>query len=194
MALAVVVVGGLLVAGRDAKSPTTAAPGSVATNANPTTTVASSSGAPASVPKDWVAYRDPVTGFAIAHPPDWTVSTSGTRTDFRSPSSGAYLRVDHREPPGPSPEGAWRDLEPAFAGQNANYKRVQITPTTYDGYRAAVWEYTYAGGGAALRAVDLGFIAGNRGFALNFQTPASDWDRLQPVFAAFKASFKAPTS
>jgi len=194
MALAVVVVVGLLVAGRDAKSPTTAAPGSVATNANPTTTVASSSGAPASVPKDWVAYRDPVTGFAIAHPPDWTVSTSGTRTDIRSPSSGAYLRVDHREPPGPSPEGAWRDLEPSFAGQNANYKRVQITPTTYDGYRAAVWEYTYSGGGAALRAVDLGFIAGNHGFALNFQTPASDWDRLQPVFAAFKASFKAPTS
>jgi len=42
--------------------------------------------------------------------------------------------------------------------------------------------------------LDLGFIAGDYGFALNFQTPASQWDRMQPVFDAFKASFKAPAS
>lgn len=197
VALAIAVVVGLLVAGRDGSNSPTAAgpgPGPAATRSNPATTAASSNGAPASVPTDWVAYQDPATGYSIAHPPDWTVSTSGTRTDIRSPSSGAYLRVDHREPPGPSPEGAWRDLEPSFSAQNANYKRVQITPTTYEGYRAAIWEYTYSGGGASLRAVDLGFIAGNHGFALNFQTPAADWDRMQAVFAAFKAAFKAPTS
>jgi len=84
--------------------------------------------------------------------------------------------------------------EPTFSARNADYKRVQITPTTYQGYRAAVWEYTYAGGGAALRAVDLGFVTPSHGFALNFQSTASDWDRLQPVFDAFKASFRAPTS
>jgi len=193
-ALAAVVLVGVLLSRGDGKGTGSAAPGSPATSAGGATTGSTvATEASAAVPKDWVAYRDPATGFAIAHPPDWAVTTNGTLTDIRSPSSGAYLRIDHREPPGPSPEGAWRDFEPRFSSQNANYKRLQITPTSYQGYRAAIWEYTY-GGGAGVRAVDLGFIAGTHGFALNFQTPASDWDRLQPVFAAFKASFTAPTS
>ncbi len=185
-----------VVAGRDGGGPPTAAPGpSASTPANtPSSGGGSAAGPSPAVPKDWVDYRDPATGYSIAHPPQWSVTTNGTLTDFRDPASGAYLRVDHREPPGPSPEGAWYEFEPTFSARNANYRRVQITPTTYEGYRAAVWEYTYSGGGADLRAIDLGFIAGRHGFALNYQSPASDWDRLQPVFAAFKASFKAPSA
>ncbi len=205
LALGIVVLAAVLVATLSAGRSNDGAP-STAGKGSPATSPVTSAGAPAgagkarstgtaNVPGDWVRYQDPTTGFAIAHPPNWTVSTDGTLTDFRDPSSGAYLRVDHREPPGPSPEGAWYEFEPTFSARNAAYKRVQITPTTYQGYRAAVWgEYTYSGGGADLRAVDLGFIAGNHGFALNFQSNASAWDRLQPVFDAFKASFKAPTS
>ncbi|MDQ6946397.1 MAG: protein kinase [Actinomycetota bacterium] len=204
LALGIVVLAAALVAtilaGRSNDGPpSTAGKGSPATS--PVTSAGASAGAgkttstvTANVPGDWVRYQDPTIGFAIAHPPNWTVSTDGTLTDFRDPSSGAYLRVDHREPPGPSPEGAWYEFEPTFSARNADYKRVQITPTTYQGYRAAVWEYTYSGGGANLRAVDLGFIAGKHGFALNFQSSASAWDGLQPVFDSFKASFKAPTS
>ncbi len=193
--VAVIVVA--VVAGRGGGGPKAAAPGSSAPT--PTSSAPSAAGRPATatdaaVPKDWVEYRDPATGYSIAHPPQWSVTKNGTLTDFHDPASGAYLRVDHREPPGPSPEGAWYEFEPSFSAQNANYKRVQITPTTYEGYRAAVWEYTYSGGGGDLRAVDLGFIAGSHGFALNFQAAASDWDRLQPIFAAFKASFKAPSA
>ncbi|HTJ76753.1 MAG TPA: serine/threonine-protein kinase [Acidimicrobiales bacterium] len=139
------------------------------------------------------AYTDSQTGFTISFPKGWSVSTNGTLTDFRDPDSGAYLRVDHVQPPGPSPEGAWFQLEPSFAAANANYQRIRIDPTTYSGYRAAVWEYTYSSGGADLHAVDLGFITPRYGFALNFQTKAADWDRLQPVFQAFKDSFKAPS-
>jgi hypothetical protein len=84
------------------------------------------------------------------------------------------------------------EYEPRFAAQTSNYRRLQITPTTYQGYPAAIWEYTHSGRGGQLRAVNLGFIAGEYGFALNFQTPAGDWEELQPVFEAFKASFKAP--
>ncbi|HEX3394520.1 MAG TPA: protein kinase [Acidimicrobiales bacterium] len=196
VAVAAVVLAAVLLSRDNGKGTSAAVPGSPTTSGRTATTGSApttATAASADVPKDWVAYRDPATGYTIAHPPDWTVSTNGTLTDIRSPSSGAYLRIDHREPPGPSPEGAWRDFEPTFAAQNPNYERLQITPTTYQGYPAAIWEYTY-GAGAGVRAVDLGFIAGNHGFALNFQTPASDWDRSQPVFAAFKASFKAPTS
>jgi hypothetical protein len=145
------------------------------------------------VPADWVGYVDPTTGFTISHPPGWTVAVDGSLTDFRDPNSGAYLRVDHVQPPGPSPEGAWRDFEPRFAAENPGYRRVRIEPTTYAGFRAAIWEYTYGEGGR-LRAVDLGFVTGTYGFALNFQAPAADWERMQPVFEAFKAGFRAPDS
>ncbi len=147
---------------------------------------------PAAATADWVPYTDPQTGFTISYPRDWNVRTSGTLTDFRDPSTGAYLRVDHVEPPKPSPEGAWYEYEPVFAADNPGYQRIRIEPTTYKGYRAAIWEFTYASGGAELRAVDLGFITPRYGFALNFQTRASDWERLQPVFEAFKESFRAP--
>ena len=96
------------------------------------------------------------------------------------------------QPPGPSPEGAWYDLEQSFAATNANYQRIRIDPTTYSGYRAAVWEFTYSAGGADLHVADLGFITPHYGFALYFQTRAADWDRLQPTLQAFKDPFKAP--
>jgi eukaryotic-like serine/threonine-protein kinase len=182
LALLAVVTVAILAGRGDDESPST----------SPTTAAPSSPEEAAAVPDDWVGYRDPSTGFSISRPPDWTVQRRGTLTDFRDPDTGAYLRVDHRTPPGPSPEGAWYEFEPRFAAENANYRRIQITPTTYNGYPAAIWEFTYTGRGAELHAVDLGFIAGDYGFALNFQTSAADWERLQPVFEAFKASFKAP--
>jgi serine/threonine protein kinase len=173
---------------------TTAAGKSTASSAAPKTTKAPapSSGASSSSGAT-TGYTDSQTGFSISYPKNWTVSTNGTLTDFRDPDTGAYLRVDHIQPPGPSPEGAWLDLEKSFAASNANYQRIKIEPTTYSGYRAGVWEYTYSASGADLHAVDLGFITARYGFALNFQTRAGDWDRLQPVFQAFKDSFKAPS-
>jgi eukaryotic-like serine/threonine-protein kinase len=144
---------------------------------------------PGAVPADWIPYVDPSTGFTISHPPGWSVVVDGSLTDFRDPSTGAYLRVDHVQPPGPSPEGAWLDFEPRFAAENAGYQRIRIEPTTFQGFPAAVWEFTYGNG---LRAVDLGFVTDDYGFALNFQAPEADWERLQPVFEAFQAGFRPP--
>jgi hypothetical protein len=205
-AVAVVVVAlvGILLATRGSKSPsetatspstTAARSGSAASS--PTTAAAKKGTATTAAPaatsaKDLAPYTDPQTGFTISYPKSWTVQTSGTLTDFRDPDTGAYLRVDHVQPAGPSPEGAWVELEKSFSADNPNYQRIRIEPTTYSGYRAGIWEYTYSGSGADLHAADLGFITARYGFALNFQTRASDWDRLQPVFQAFKDSFKAP--
>lgn len=168
-------------------TPTTTA-GSAA-GGNRTATTARGGAAPSG---DRVAYTDPQTGFTIAYPKGWSVRTDGTLTDFRDPATNAYLRVDHIEPPGPSPEGAWFELEKSFAAENANYERIRIEPTTYNGYRAGIWEFTYTSGGAQLHVVDLGFITPRYGFALYFQTRAGDWDRMQSTFQAFKDSFKAP--
>lgn len=145
------------------------------------------------MPSSWASYQDPATGFTIRHPANWSVSTSGSLTDFRDPDTGAYLRVDYTRSPGPSAEQAWLDFEPTFAAENPNYRRIRIEPTTFQGYPAAIWEFTYTGRGTPLRAVDLGFVTGPFGFALNFQAPADRWADLQDEFEAFKASFKVPS-
>jgi hypothetical protein len=159
---------------------------------SPTPTSVAPATARAGSTSDWVAYTDPQTGFTISKPKDWAVRTDGTLTDFRDPATGAYLRVDHIEPPGPSADGAWYELEKSFSAENANYRRIRIEPTTFKGYKAAIWEFTYSSGGADLHVADLGFITPRYGFALYFQTRSGDWDRLQPTFQAFKDAFKAP--
>lgn len=193
-ALLVVAAGiALFLARRTPAHPATPAAASSpnATGAPAVTTPAST--APPAVPATWVSYHDPATGFTISHPAAWTVSTNGSITDFRDPATGSYLRVDHISPPHADAAADWRAYEPSFAASNPGYQRIQITPTTFDGFPAATWEYTYGGNGT-LHAVDLGFIVGSRyGFALNFQTPGADWQRLQPEFQTFQRSFRAPT-
>jgi serine/threonine protein kinase len=187
--LALALVTAVLVSTRPSDRPGTTEP------ASPPETSAESGESSRSedVPDDWVAYQDPATGYTLMHPPDWTISSNGTLTDFRDPSTNAYLRVDYTASPGPSPEQAWRDLEPRFAAENPNYRRLRLTSTTFQGYKAAIWEFTYNARGTPVRSVDLGFVTGRYGFALNFTTRASDWEEMQPVFDAFKASFAAPS-
>jgi hypothetical protein len=181
----------------DSASPTTTAAGSGAgagggAGASSATTRPSGGGTTPAATGNRVTYTDPQTGFTIAHPRGWSIRTDGTLTDFRDPETNAYLRVDHISPPGPSAEGAWFELEKSFAAENENYQRIRIEPTTYSGYRAAVWEFTYTSGGAQLHVADLGFITPRYGFALYFQTREADWERMQPVLQAFKDSFRAP--
>ena len=205
--LAILVLGAVLIVRTADEGPPASSPDTTATapDEGPSVTDGSRTGrasgerpttleAGVAVPRDWVTYSDPATGYRISHPPGWQVRTQGTLTDFRDPVSGAYLRVDHTSSPGPDPVQAWVDLEKRFAAMNENYQRIQITPTRYAGFPAAIWEFTYTSGGAQLRAVDLGFVTDRYGFALNFQTRARDWDRLQPVFDAFRSSFQAPSS
>ena len=120
------------------------------------------------------------------------MAVNGTRTDFREPQTGAYLRVDHVSPPGRSPQDDWVAYERTFGPQHTGYRRVQMTPTTYQGLPASDWEFTYQDGATSYHAVDLGFVTRAYGFALNFQTREADWVRLQPFFDGFKASFRPP--
>lgn len=191
--LAALVIGAAIVLiasqGGGGQSRATVAPNTTAPNMTSPPTTATTN----AIPANWVAYRDPSTGFTISHPPTWSISTSGSRTDFRDPATGAYLRVDHISPPHADAAADWRAYEPAFAAANPGYQRIQITPNTFQGFRAATWEYTYGSGAASLHAVDLGFIVGSTyGFALNFQTPAGAWQQMQPEFSAFQRSFHAP--
>ncbi|MFN2488310.1 MAG: serine/threonine-protein kinase [Actinomycetota bacterium] len=165
-------------------------------NENETGQAASdASGEAEAVPEDWATHVDKGSGFAISYPSDWTAvsqPTDAMSMDFRDPEGGTYLRIDWTDSPGNDPAQAWRDFEPVFRAGHSNYERMQITPTTFKGFDAALWEFTYSDGGARLHAADLGFVTGDYGFALNFQTRAEDWAASQDLFEALKTSFRPP--
>lgn len=150
--------------------------------------------APEGVPSSWIAYRDPGRAFLIWHPPTWVVDRSGTVTEFTDPGTDIRLRVDHHDPVSPPLEGQWLAAERAFAPSHPDYVKYQIASTTYGGAPAAVWEYGYSDRGTSLHAADLGFSTPSNGYTLAFQAPAQDWDRLLPLFTAFKTSFRIPPS
>lgn len=178
-----------------ASAPTTAPgePTTAATGPRRAATTTTAAAAAAAVPADWVDYTDPKTGYRVAHPPTWQVRpVDATRTDIRDPDTGAYLRVDWTDEPGPSPEGAWRAQAARFAATHEGYQEIRIEPTTYKGFDAAIWEFTYSSGGTRLHALDLGFVTGPYGFALYFQSSEELWAGLQPTFEAFKAGFRPP--
>jgi serine/threonine protein kinase len=144
----------------------------------------------AATPAGWKSYADPDTGFRLAYPPTWIVVRNGTLTDFRDPATGTYLRIDHQSPPAPTADGPWYQLEPGFAAKNAGYQRIGITRTTFHGYAAAIWEYTYQGGGQQLHAVDIGIIVGDHGFGFNFQTTDAGWTQNQPLLTNLENAFQ----
>jgi serine/threonine protein kinase len=148
--------------------------------------------APSPPGETWVPYTDDAIGYSLRHPPGWTIRRQGNQTYFVHPDNIAYLEVDHQQPPAADPVKTWEDLEKTFAASHPSYTKIQIAPSTFQDFRAAVWEFTYTDNGVNLRTLDLGFVTPRYGFALLFQTRAADWDRLQDVLNTFKASFRAP--
>ena len=82
----------------------------------------------------------------------------------------------------------WEAAEPAFASRVPGYQRIGITPTRFGQYEAALWEYTYSD----RHATNLAILAGDYGFALNFQTSQARWEDRQGIRAAFEAAFRPP--
>jgi eukaryotic-like serine/threonine-protein kinase len=144
------------------------------------------------VPAGWTTYEDSEAGYQISYPADWDVvpdRAADSNTDFVDPATGAYMRVAWRSPPDPAgAQGAWEQYEPVFADRHASegYELVGIEEYPYRNYDAALWEYTYGGN----HAVNLGFVVGDYGYAMNFQTPAESWDSYQDEFEAFKETFR----
>jgi hypothetical protein len=176
---------------RPTTTPGANAPKIPATTAAKSPVATASKGQPAggAVPAGWRSYSDPA-GFQVAYPPTWSIRHDGTLTDFSDPATSTYLRIDHRSPPAPTPDGPWYELEPHFAASNPGYQRIGITRTTFHGYPAAVWEYTYLSGSLKLHAIDLGMIVGDHAFGFNFQTTDAAWTQMQPLLDSLENSFR----
>jgi tRNA A-37 threonylcarbamoyl transferase component Bud32 len=166
---------------------TTAAPETTTTSTTSTTAPE----APATgVPAGWRTYTHPEAGYTIAHPAGWEVVPSGHRVDIRDPGSASFLRVDWTNEPKDDPVADWRSQAQGFAASHDGYREHRIERYTYRDYNAAIWEFSYVSGGTPLHAADLGFVAGDRGYALYFVTAETDWAASQGTFQDFQSSFQ----
>ncbi|HEV2809511.1 MAG TPA: serine/threonine-protein kinase [Acidimicrobiales bacterium] len=164
----------------DEPVPTTA-------DSDPVPTAAPEADRPAGVPGNWEPYVDDQVGYSIWHPPSWEPRRGpAASTDFVDSATGDYLRVDSVNKPGDDPVAAWEASSQSFASRYDDYEELRIEPTSYQGYDAALWEYTYKG----LHATNLGIVTPNRGYALNFQTAEGRWDDRQTIRDAFESAFR----
>lgn len=137
-------------------------------------------------------YTDEATGYIVGIPEGWEPTPrADNQTDFVSPT-GAYLRVEWTDTPGDDVLGTLEGIYDDFASRNEGYEEIAIEPVEYQGYEAAQAEYTYTAGDVTLHAINLQFVTGEFGFALNFQTNEEEWDASVPTFEAIKESFQAP--
>ena len=147
---------------------------------------------PATSTEGMNTYEDSTIGYTISYPDGWDVVPIDTRTDFKEPDTGRYLRIDYTTAPGPDAyDKIEESIEPSFASSHPDYERVQLTQTEFAGTdNAALWEYTYEG----QHAYNLQFVTedGEYGFALNFQTPEDQWEESQDLWATFQESFLLP--
>jgi hypothetical protein len=148
---------------------------------------------PEAVPKDWILFRQPSSGFAISYPRGWEVRDDGRAVRIKDSASTAELHIDRRRPPGDAdPQDEWLEQERLFSARAQGYRRLQLSAASYQGHPAALWEYTYSEGTTAIHAADLEFVTKKDRITLNFRGPVSEWQRLLPTFQGFLSSFKAP--
>jgi hypothetical protein len=141
-----------------------------------------------------VAWTHPEAGYTVHYPKGWLVQPKdGSTTDFREPNTGRYLRVGWTATPSDDPVAAWESGEQSFQSKYPIYDRIRIEGTQYRGHDAAIWEWTYKVE-RELHAINLGWVDGDRGYALNFQTRAVDWDRSQDLWDALQEGFEPQSS
>lgn len=139
----------------------------------------------------WTTYTDEDLGYSLQVPAHWeVVPLDGDMTDFRDPASPTYLRVDYTSDPPESAVGAWEEMSASFASRREGYEEIRIQPTTYQGFRGAVWEYRYTESGVTLHAANLGFGTDQFGHALNFVTAENEWRASQETFELIQSSFR----
>ena len=178
--------------GRPSPTPTSSPDPSPSASPSPSpspTPSPTATDAEAAVPEGWETYEGAT--YTVAHPEGWSVrEDTGNRIDLVDPDTGAYLRMDWTDDPKPDPEADWERQSDAFAESHEGYEEIRIEPVDYRDYDAAMWEYEYSEAGGRFHAYNLGFVAGGRGYALNYQTPASAWDEMRDLFEGFRSSFQ----
>ncbi len=149
---------------------------------------ASSSAGPQAPPAGFAWWQDP-SGFRVAVPVGWDMAREGpAEMLFSDPGAALTLRVR-------SLTGASQDPAAALArGQDVptlpGYRRIRIEQLPQGAGTA--WEYTFDGPAGRMHALERIFVAGGRGFVLQWRTPDAQWAANLARFGVIVDSFRAP--
>jgi hypothetical protein len=139
------------------------------------------------VPAGFRRHDDP-TGFTVAVPAGWRAVRTGQRVDFREPGGSRFLRVDQTDQPKEDPVADWQQQERSVSQRLRGYQRIRIQRVDYRDYAAADWEFTFGSG--PTHVLNRGMNTGEKGYALYWSTPASQWERSQPMWDVFTRTFQ----
>ena len=137
--------------------------------------------------------------FSVAYPRGWTITAAetpapwGTDTTISAPGDAdTMLRVDDTTSPASSdPITA---AEPVIAGvaQQPGYRPLGLTTVTFNGRRAARWEFQVEEAGKLLHKVDVFFTSSTgTGVAGLTSAPAAEYGSLAARFSAMRRSLVA---
>lgn len=168
----------------------TAEPEPAETEPEPEETENSNTGAGVGVvPVGFDIYQDE-TGFSLAIPTGWQVSTEGPRRVFTDPATGRFLKVDQTDTPQTDPVADWEAQEDSIS--LTGYERIRIERAAWRNWDAADWEFTWQGDNGPVHVLNRNVITepGEQAYALYWSTPESEWEDSFQTFEVFERTFR----
>ena len=150
---------------------------------------ANTGGAGVGVPAGFDIYRDE-TGFSLAIPTDWRVSTDGPRRIFEEPDTGRFLIVDQTDTPQDDALEDWEQQSEAL--DLPGYHNLRVESAEWRDWDAADWEFTWEADDGPRHVLNRTVITepGEQAYALYWSTPESEWDYSLATFDVFERTFR----
>ncbi|GLY91367.1 serine/threonine-protein kinase [Actinoallomurus iriomotensis] len=148
----------------------------------------------ATVPAGYHRSAGPV-GSSIAVPDGWTHQPRGTSSAlWKDPSTGAYIQVDAIPWGVKDPVEHWHIFEQEVQAKHVlpNFREIRLGGRfSPRGWPASDLEYTWTTADhGTMRAVDRGFTANGRQYAILVAAPESQWGRYSQVMNGVFGSFQ----
>ncbi|WP_028182762.1 serine/threonine-protein kinase [Salinispora arenicola] len=176
-------------------APVSPTPASSASTPPTSASPAPSGTAGAALPTGWKLHRD-ATGFAVPVPPgfrlDYRRKWGRGPEDYRvrfSDGQGRALLIDQTTTPLDDAEADWRNQEAQRRSGYAGYQLVKIVSVDYWD-EAADWEWIFNQGGRRVHVRNRGFVtAPDKGYAIRWDCPETDWAANESTFQLIAAGF-----
>ena len=154
---------------------------------------------PARLPLKW--YK-PATGWQIAYPRDWHLTSRDGRQEWESPDGDAHLGVQVIDWGGGDPLIVATDAETKVSAAAKAYRKVRLERIKFTGARAAEWEgrwkaadpgvYPWAVEGVIYHEVRRVIYTGKTTTILTWVTTNPTWLTLKPTMMSIFAHYHAP--
>ncbi|WP_091201124.1 serine/threonine-protein kinase [Micromonospora narathiwatensis] len=169
-------------------APTSAAPTSTAPSPTPSATPSASADA---LPTGWHYYTGR-NGFQVPIPDGWRASTERSdQVTLYDPNSPRRLFMQWTNTPGTDAYADWKSKEKDRKRFVKDYKYLDIRPCDPYYRTCADWDWLETRDGVRIHTRNRGVVtASNRGYALRWEVPVTDWDANLANFDIITKGFK----